>query len=207
MTVLIAASMKVRASKLTHRIAALKAALMMLWDHSRRSVMMASNSNRETATNLKVIQVNPSTDQTTDKATTSAHPLRMTNRNTSGEVCHRNYNQTMKKLKVSLIELEPAAVSNSSYTRLLVTVTSVITALLSVTPLKDPLKSVNHLLTGISQLVCLLKLLCRILSLPLKDVIVAHLSKKRKICAARSRLAMRVAISSSSNKVNLNSVR
>ena len=169
--------------------------------------MMASNSNRETATNLKGIQVNPTTDQTTDKATTSAHPLRMTNRNTSGEVCHRSYNQTMKKLKVSLIELEPAAVSNSSYTHPLVTVTSVITDPLSVTLLKEHLKNAIHLLNGKSQLACLLMLLCKILSLPLKDEIVARLSRKRIICAAQSRLAMRAAISSSNNRVSLNSAR
>ena len=197
--------MKVRASKLTHRTAALKAASMMLWVHSRKSVMMASNSSRETATNLKGTQVNPTTDQITDRAMISAHLLRMTNRNISGEVYHLSYNRTMKKLKVSLTESEPAAVSNSSYTRLLVTVTSVITAPLSVTPLKESLKSANHRLSGKSQLACLLMLLCRILSLPLKDVIVARLFKKRKICAARSRLAMRVAISSS--RVSLNSVR
>ena len=199
--------MKVRASKLTHRTAALKAASIMQLDHSKRSVMKASNSSRETASNLKHTQVNHTTDQITDRAMISAHLLRMTKRNTSGEVYHRSYNRTMKKLKVSLTESEPAVVSNSSYIRLLVTVTSVITAPHSVTPLKEHLKNAIHLLNGKSQLACLLMHLCKILSLPLKEEIVARLSRKRKICAAQSRLAMRAAISSSNNRVNLNSVR
>ena len=206
-TALSAASMKVRASKSTHKTAALRAASMMLWASSKKGVMMASFSSRETAISLRSTQANRTIDPTIGRATIIGNLLKTTNRNKLGEVYHRNCRQIMKKLKASSTGSEPAAVSNRCSTHPLVTVTSVMVALPSATPLRDPLKSANHRLTGISLLACQPMHPCKIQLRALKDATVVRLSRKRKTCAARSRLATRVAILSSSSRASLNNAK
>ena len=203
-TALSAASMKVRASKSTHKTAALRAASMMLWASSKKGAMMASFSSRETAISLSSTQANRTIDLTIDRATIIGNLLKTTNRNTLGEVYHRNCRQIMKKLKASSTGSEPAAVSNRCSTLPLVTVTSVMVALLSVTLLRDPLRSANLLLIGTSPLACLPRHPCKIQLLALRDATVARLFKRRRTCAAQFRLATRVAISSSSSRASLN---